>query len=305
MDAKGSPGSGYPPHEIQLIQDCQAGHSEQFVELVSPYLQSIKLIAYSALQNQHDMEEVVQETILKAFTHIRQLREGQNFRAWLLAIAANEARMHYRKTRKYLCDSLEEEVTQELDKQKPLPRELVDWRNIPSQELEQKEIRAALAAAFSNLGEGYREVFVLRDVEHLSIMQTAQVLGLSQAAVQTRLHRARLEMREQLTPLLKAPGSRKARMMSVNMMRVMGHMMTRKTISCRHVMHHVSSYIDAQLPPELFQQIEQHLQICHRCSILVDTMRKLLFIVADDRIIARAFECKIKWKQIREAMETA
>ncbi len=305
MDAQRPPESGYQPLEIQLIAECQAGHREKFEELVGPYLQSIKLLVRSVLQNRNNVEEVIQETILKAFMQIRQLREAENFRAWLLAIAANEARLHYRKNRKHLCDSLEQETNQEVDKERPLPREFVDWRNIPSEELERKEICTALAAALISLGEGYREVFLLRDVQHLSVIETAKVLGLSEAAVNIRLHRARLEMREQLTPLFKAPGSRRAGMMSVNMMRVMGRMMMRKTLACRHVMRHISSYIDAQLAPEVYQQIEQHLQICRRCSILVDTVRKLLYIVADEKVIAAAFECKIKWEQIREAMEAA
>jgi len=283
-----------PSREAQVLSDCKAGNREQFQALITPYLKSIKLIAYSILQNQPDTEEVVQEAILKAFTHISQLREGESFKAWLLQIAGNEARMRLRKDRKQLYSSVEQEI-----KEKQFwPRQFIDWRNMPSEELERKEVRAALTAALSSLDSGYREVFILRDIEHLSAIETGRILGLTPGAVNTRLHRARLQMREELTPLFKAPGAKKARMMSVNMMRVMGRIMMRKTISCRHVTREISNYIDDQLTPELRRQIEEHVRLCHRCSILVDTTRRLLYIAGDERVLELPFDCKLKWEQI-------
>jgi len=280
--------------EAQLLRACKAGNREHFDALVSPYLRSIKLIAFSILQHRHDTEEVVQEAILKAFSHISQLRDGESFKAWLLQIAGNEARMRLRKDRKQLYSSLE----QEIEKKRLQPKQFIDWRNIPSEELERKEVRDALTAALRCIDDGYREVFVLRDVEHLSAIETGRILGLSPGAVNTRLHRARLQMREKLTPLFKAPGAKKAGMMSINMMQVMGRIMMRKTISCRHVTRELSNYIDDQLPPELRRQIEEHVRLCHRCSILVDTIRKLLYVAGDERVLELPFDCKLKWEQI-------
>jgi RNA polymerase sigma-70 factor, ECF subfamily len=280
--------------EAELLSACKAGHREQFQTLINPYLKSIKLIAYSILQHQHDTEEVVQEAILKAFTHISQLRDGESFKTWLLQIAGNEARMRLRKDRKQLYSSLE----QEIEKKRFYPKQFIEWRNIPSEELERKEVRDALTAALKCLDDGYREVFILRDIEDLSAIETGRILGLSPGAVNTRLHRARLQMREELTPLFKAPGAKKARMMSVNMMLVMGRVMMRKTINCRHVMHEISNYIDGQVTPELQQQIEKHVRFCHRCSILLDATRKLLYIASDERVLELPFDCKLKWDQI-------
>src|SRR5215469_16494417 len=157
-----------PSSEAQLLSACKAGNREHFEALVSPYLRSIKLIAYSILQNQPDAEEVVQEAVLKALTHIGQLREGESFKAWLLQIAGNEARMRLRKDRKQLYSSLE----QEIEKKRLQPKQFIDWRNIPSEELERKEVRDALTAALRCLDDGYREVFILRDIEHLSAIET-------------------------------------------------------------------------------------------------------------------------------------
>src|SRR5215471_2069180 len=117
--------TSFRSREAQLLSDCKAGNREQFQALITPYLKSIKLIAYSILQNQPDTEEVVQEAILKAFTHIKQLREGESFKAWVLQIAGNEARMRLRKDRKQLYSSLE----QEIEKKHFHPRQFIDWRN--------------------------------------------------------------------------------------------------------------------------------------------------------------------------------
>ena len=95
--------------ERQIIEDCKVGKCEQFQSLIGPYLRSIKLIAYSILRNKSDMEEVTQESVLKALTHITQLREGESFKAWLLQIAGNEARSRLRKDRKHLYSSVDED----------------------------------------------------------------------------------------------------------------------------------------------------------------------------------------------------
>ncbi len=285
--------NGSRAEEARLISDCRAGNRGQFHEVVSPYLHSIKLVAYSILQNKADMEEVVQETILKAFTRLHQLRDEENFKAWLLQIAANEARMRLRKDRRHLFESVEQEINE-----KPFqPRQFVDWRNIPSRELERNELRNALSAALRCLDEGYRAVFVLRDVQHLSAIETGKILGLSEGAVNTRLHRARMQMREELTPLFKAPRS-KPMAMSLKMMLLMGRTLMKKTISCRHVTREISNYIDGQLTPELRDRIEEHLRLCDRCSVVVDTCRKLLYIAGDEKVFDVPFECKVDWTQI-------
>jgi RNA polymerase sigma-70 factor (ECF subfamily) len=81
-----------------------------------------------------------------------------------------------------------------------VPRDFADWREIPSETLERKEVRQQLAEALASLGEKYREVFVLRDMQHLSIEETAKALGISSASVKTRLLRARLMLRDLLSP---------------------------------------------------------------------------------------------------------
>ena len=160
------------------------------------------LAAYGILRNPADAEEVAQETLLKALTNLKQLRADDKFKAWLLQIAFNEARMRLRKDHKHLYEALEGEDSGNEDPDF-MPRELADWREIPSETLENKEIRDAVARALLTLSEKYRQVFLLRDVQHLSVEETARVLGISKPAVKTQLLRARLQMRELLAPVFR------------------------------------------------------------------------------------------------------
>jgi RNA polymerase sigma-70 factor, ECF subfamily len=184
--------------EQDLIARVQAGHADAFYELVRPYERAAFLSALSLTRNEADAEEVAQEAMLKAFKNIGSFRREAKFSTWLIQIAINEAKMKIRKNRRHLYESIEEpQMSHEGDY---IPKDFADWREIPSQALERKELRNALAAALNSLPEKYRTVMMLRDVQQLSISETAQVLGISEANVKTRLSRARLQMRDALAP---------------------------------------------------------------------------------------------------------
>jgi RNA polymerase sigma-70 factor (ECF subfamily) len=135
--------------------------------------------------------------MLKAFKHIGQFRAEARFSTWLIQITVNEARMWRRKEHAHLVEPIVEQADAEGNY---IPRDFADWREIPSETLERKEIREKLAEALESLGQIYREVFVLRDMQHLSIDETAKALGISTASVKTRLLRARLMLRDLLAP---------------------------------------------------------------------------------------------------------
>ena len=135
--------------------------------------------------------------MLKAFKHIRQFRAEARFSTWLIQITVNEARMRRRKQHAHMIEPI---VDHQDEEGNYIPRDFADWREIPSETLERKEVRQKLAEALASLGENYREVFVLRDMQHLSIEETAKALGISTASVKTRLLRARLMLRDLLAP---------------------------------------------------------------------------------------------------------
>lgn len=192
-------------YEQRLIQRIGDGEHEAFYELIRPYEKRVYAAALALLRNDADAEDCAQEAVLKAFKNIRQFRSEAKFSTWLIQIAVNEARMRRRKQRTDLMEPIEREHAEEGTY---VPREFADWREIPSETLERKEVREKLAEALSSIGQIYREVFVLRDMEHLSIDETARALGISAASVKTRLLRARLMLRDLLAPGLGGPWSK-------------------------------------------------------------------------------------------------
>jgi RNA polymerase sigma-70 factor, ECF subfamily len=186
--------------EAVLIKCICDGQKELFLDLIRPYERGIYLAAFSILHNQADAEEVAQEALLKAFAHLSELRSGEKFKGWLFLIVMNEARMRRRKSHQHLFESLNDEAN-ETEEGMFMPRQFSDWRDVPSEAFEKKEIRIAVQKALESLPPKYRQIFILRDVQHLSVAETTKALGLSTPAVKTQLHRARLQIREQLVPL--------------------------------------------------------------------------------------------------------
>jgi len=187
--------------EESLIARICNGNSSLFAELVKPYERRVYATALALLRNDADAQDVAQEAILKAFANLRQFRGESKFSTWLIQITVNEARMRRRKQHAELFEPIAGSQDQE-EEGAYTPRDFADWREIPSEALERSEIRALLAKALASLAQKYREVFILRDMEQISIEETAEVLNISIASVKTRLLRARLMLRDILAPQL-------------------------------------------------------------------------------------------------------
>src|SRR5947209_2269693 len=199
---------GQQDYEQRLIQRIRDGEREAFYELIRPYERRVYAAAFGLLRNQADADDCAQEAVLKAFKNIRQFRAEAKFSTWLIQIAINEARMRRRRGRADLMEPIDNPRNKDRDDgENYTPRDFADWREIPSEQLERAEVREKLAEALSSLGQIYREVFVLRDMEQLSIEETAKALGISTASVKTRLLRARLMLRDLLAPGLGGPWS--------------------------------------------------------------------------------------------------
>jgi RNA polymerase sigma-70 factor (ECF subfamily) len=194
----GSAKSYSEANEAELIRRVRNGDKEAFYELVRPYERAVYTSAISILNNQADAEEVAQEAVFKAFSNLSKFRGESKFSTWLIQITINEARLRLRKDRRHLYESVDEPKSNEEGDY--FPKDYADWREIPSEALQRKELRDALQRAMAALDPKYREVLVLRDIQHLSIEETSQVLGISAGNVKTRLLRARLQMRDALAP---------------------------------------------------------------------------------------------------------
>ncbi|MGC2107998.1 MAG: sigma-70 family RNA polymerase sigma factor [Candidatus Korobacteraceae bacterium] len=188
--------------DVDLIPRILAGERELFHELVRPYEKSLYYATYSILQNEQDAEDAAQEAVLKALKNLRGFRAESKFSTWLISIAVNEARARLRHARVLKFESVDQPQDQE--EGSFTPALITDWREVPLEALERKELREQLRAAIASLPEIYREVLLLRDVEEFSIAETAATLGVSEGVVKTRLLRARLMMQKILAPQLKS-----------------------------------------------------------------------------------------------------
>lgn len=184
--------------ERELMQRICAGETDLFYELIRPYERGVFFAAVSILGNDAEAEDAAQEAILKAFKNLATFRQESKFSTWLIQIAVNEAKLKLRKDRRHLYESIDD--TRTTEEGYYIPTDFADWREIPSDALEQSELREALEKALKSLPEKYRTVLILRDVQQMSIAETAQILGLSKENVKTRTSRARLQMRDLLAP---------------------------------------------------------------------------------------------------------
>lgn len=185
---------------MALIAAILSGQREKFHDLIRPYERRVYLTALSLVKNETEAEDVAQEAILRAYRKLASFRGDAKFSTWLIAITLNEARTRLREEKHALFDSLDSRSPEDGDY---TPAALTDWREIPSQALERLEICKLLHDAVKELPDAFREVVILRDMEEMSVNETAEALGISVALVKVRLHRARLLLQKKLVPLLR------------------------------------------------------------------------------------------------------
>lgn len=194
--------------EVQMIAAILAGQRELYHSLIQPYELSVYRMALSFVKNETEAEDVAQEALLRAFRDLATFRGESKFSTWLISITLNEARRRLRRQSTVRLESLDDSSE---EGGKVSPALLRDWREIPSEALERCEVRALLQKAIGELSPIYREVFVLRDIEELSIEETAGVLAISISSVKVRLHRARIMLQKDLAPKLKLPSPKRRR----------------------------------------------------------------------------------------------
>jgi RNA polymerase sigma-70 factor, ECF subfamily len=194
----GAPAAYSDASQAELLRRACDGDKEAFYSLVRPCERAIYVAAMSIVNNPADAEEIAQEAVLKALAHLAGFRSEAKFSTWLIQITINEARSRLRKDRRHLYESIDEPRTDEEGDYSP--KDFADWREIPSEALKRDELRNALKRALATLPLKYREVLILRDIQNLSIEETAEILGISEGNVKTRLLRARLQMRDALAP---------------------------------------------------------------------------------------------------------
>ena len=195
--------------DAALVARAKAGELDAFEALANRYEQRVYSLALRMLRQEQDAEDVAQQSFLSALENLNGFRGDASFATWLLRIATHAALKVIRKRKGLETVSLEE-ATEETDSYDaiPHPEYIADWRQSPEELVRKNEIQRLLEDALTKLDEKHRLVFLLRDVEGLSVRETAEALGLSEANTKVRLLRARLQLREQLTQALGDPERR-------------------------------------------------------------------------------------------------
>ena len=184
-----------------MIAAVLAGEIQVYHELIHPYERSVYVMALSYMKNKADAEDVAQEAFVRAFRKLSMFRAESKFSTWLISITINEARTRLRRQALVRMEPLD----QLPDEDKAIsPALLRDWREIPSEAIEREEVRNLIQQAVEQLPDIYQQVFLLRDVEELTIGETAAALNISIPSVKVRLHRARMMLQKQLAPQLGA-----------------------------------------------------------------------------------------------------
>lgn len=189
-----------PATDVELVRRAQAGELAAFDELVSRYEQRVYTLTRRITGQEQDAEDVTQQAFVSALEHLAGFRGEASFATWLTRIATHAALKVIRKRQGLSTVSLEAATEeQESYGSIPHPEYIADWRESPAELAAHSETQQLIDAALAQLDEKHRLVFLLRDVEGLSVKETAEALQLSEANTKVRLLRARLQLREQLT----------------------------------------------------------------------------------------------------------
>ncbi len=189
-----------------LLEQIRSGNKSACDECVRTHAPGVYRLALRLVHSPSEAEDVMQEAFLNAFKGIDKFDGRSELRTWLYRITYNAAMLRFRRKRPEMV-SIDE--PRDGEERVPVPASFFDWSSAADREFERGELRAEMERAIEELPEKYRVVFILRELEELSTEETATALGVTVEVVKTRLHRARLWLRESLTAYFERPGVRR------------------------------------------------------------------------------------------------
>ena len=193
-----------PDNDTALVQASRGGDVAAFEQLLKRYDAKLLRIAQKVTQNPEDAEEAVQEAFFKAYQKLDQFQGHAKFSTWLIRITLNESLMKLRKQRATLKQLVDNDVDADSDSERR-QFDVADWAPNPEMLYRASEFREILITSLQRLSPALKVVFVLRDIEEHSLRETSEILNLTETAVKTRLSRARLQLREDLSKYFKKP----------------------------------------------------------------------------------------------------
>ncbi|MGD0677597.1 MAG: sigma-70 family RNA polymerase sigma factor [Polyangiaceae bacterium] len=238
------------PTDDALLAALHGGDDQAVAKLLERYAPTVYRFGVKMCRDPEDAKDVMQDTLLAAARGLREFRGGATLSTWLFTIA----RSFCIKKRRQRVGTPGETEPLESGGSHKIPA----TDRTPDQVAEDREIGAVLDAAIHDLEPMYREVLVLRDVEGLSAPEVATVLGIGVDAVKSRLHRARLSVRDRIAPLVAAPAEPSA------------------TSACPDVVPILSRYLEGEIGPDQCAEMDRHVSQCARCRARCDSLRSTL-----------------------------
>ena len=245
----------HPEPDDTLLENARGGDPAAIEALLERHQAQIYRFGMKLCRNPDDAADVVQETLLAMARGIRDFRGASSLSTWLYAVARSHCIKKRRRSK--FAPSGEESLEQGGARE---ALALVDPAKLPEEALAGRELEAALERAIGKLDPMYREVLVLRDGEGLTAPEVAEVLGLSVQAVKTRLHRARLAVRDELAPLMDVPEA------------------SDPTSLCPDVLTTFSRHLEGEIDSDVCAAMEKHLDVCPRCRGACDSLRRTLLL---------------------------
>ncbi len=270
--------SSEPSDDSEILARLKAGDMSACTACVNAHSDSLYRLAYRLLRDEAAAEDVVQETFLNAFKGLDKFDGRSKLSTWLFRIAYNNALMRLRSHKPAAPLESEEEEPSSVSV-------VVPWHETPEEVLSRQEMKEVLDKAIGSLPPALRAVFELRDIQEHSTAETAEILGLTEAAVKVRLHRARLLLREKLSGYF---GTTEAA--------------EQETLTCEEVTQYISDYIDNELDEPLAEAARQHIATCKHCHILLDTTEDTISLYREGspRVIPDASRTRL-FQEIQES----
>jgi len=185
--------------DLDLLRSAKGGDYDAFTALVDRFRPRVYSMSRRIVRQPADAEDVTQQTFLSLIEHLETFREESSVATWVFRIATNHALKLLRRQRTRHEIALDITDSDDTYSSLPHPDYIAQWQDMPDVLAQRAETAAILNDALVGLNEKYRVVFVLRDLEGLSVKETAEALELTESAVKVRLLRARLMLRERMT----------------------------------------------------------------------------------------------------------
>jgi len=243
-----------PRTDGELVIAAQGGDRKALNDLLGRHQARVFRFGMKMCREEEDAKDILQETLLAAARNMDGFRSASSVPTWLYAIARSFC-IKKRRTGKFAPDRVES-----LESVDEAATDVTDPARGPEAEVAGRQVQEALGSAIGDLEPMYREVIILRDVEGLSAVEVAEVTGLTVEAVKSRLHRARLAVRERVAPLLGIPGAAAAP----------------ATSACPDVLGLFSRRLEGEISGTICEELEEHLRRCPGCNARCDSLRASL-----------------------------